>query len=116
MGASRDSDPFQVAERAEESAGMLRLVVTKGRSERGVDVPDPDVRAIRRGLGMSQEAFARAFGFAKSSVCGWEQGRCRPEAATRCYLTVIGCYPLTVIRAIRSSQALLKAAVSADDS
>lgn len=44
-----------------------------------VHVPDAvDVKAIRTRLGLSQEAFARTYGFALSAVRDWEQGRRQP--------------------------------------
>src|SRR5438132_14223220 len=41
-----------------------------------VHVPERvDVKKIRRRLGLSQETFARTYGFALSAVRDWEQGR-----------------------------------------
>lgn len=48
-----------------------------------------DVAAIRAGLGLSREAFAIRFGLDERTVEAWEQGRYRPEPATRIVLKVI---------------------------
>lgn len=67
-----------------------------------VHVPDEvDVRAVRKGLGLSQNAFAARFGFSTGSVRDWEQKRKRPEAAARVLLTVIQREPEAVARALR---------------
>ncbi len=55
-----------------------------------------DVRAIRAGLGLSQTAFARRFGFSPATVREWEQGRRQPEAAARILLLVIASKPEVV--------------------
>jgi putative transcriptional regulator len=47
------------------------------------------VRAIRKGLNMSQESFAEHFGFSVARVRDWEQGRSSPDTAVRAYLRVI---------------------------
>jgi putative transcriptional regulator len=48
-----------------------------------------DVRAIRKGLAMSQEDFGLEFGFTLDQVRNWEQGRTRPTHGERTYLTLI---------------------------
>lgn len=65
--------------------------------------PAVDVRAIRERLGMmlgekpvTQEAFARRFGFSLSAVRDWEQGRCVPDPASRVLLLVIDANPHAV--------------------
>ena len=45
---------------------------------------DVDVRAIRRGLGLSQEAFALRFGFSPAAVRDWEQHRRQPNRQLVC--------------------------------
>lgn len=65
-----------------------------GESRRWGPVPaDVDVRAIRVGLGMSQPAFAGAFGFQVATLRDWEQGRTVPDSAVRTLLLVIAARP-----------------------
>src|ERR1700730_11595183 len=61
----------------------------------------PQVRVIRRALGLSQEEFAARFHIPLGTVRDWEQGRKDPDAATRAYLRVIGHNPAAVIEALR---------------
>jgi len=66
-----------------------------------VHVPsDIDVRAIRKRIGMTQEAFATAFGFPLSTLRDWEQGRARPDTSARAYLLVISRAPKAVEQAL----------------
>jgi len=52
-----------------------------------------DVGIIRKQLGYNQKQFANHFGFALSAVKDWEQGRRRPERATRVLLALIAANP-----------------------
>lgn len=55
--------------------------------------PDVDVKAIRRGLGLSQDAFASEFAFSINQIRDWEQGRVRPLDSNRAYLMMIERHP-----------------------
>lgn len=63
--------------------------------------PRIDVYAIRSKLGMTQEEFARQFGFSVNTLRHWEQGKGQPEGPTRSYLLVIDRAPKTVQKALR---------------
>jgi len=66
-----------------------------------VHVPERiDVRKIRMQLGLSQEGFAKTYGFALSAVRDWEQGRRRPERSARILLKVVEREPAAVTRAL----------------
>lgn len=66
-----------------------------------VHIPENmDVRAIRTGLKMSQDVFARHFGFSAARVRDWEQGRSCPDQAVRAYLRVIAEAPDVVERVL----------------
>jgi putative transcriptional regulator len=66
-----------------------------------VHVPDKiDVRKIRTRLGLSQESFARTYGFALSALRDWEQGRRRPERSARILLKIVEKDPEAVTRAL----------------
>jgi len=65
--------------------------------------PAVDVRAIRQRLGevlggkpITQDAFARRFGFSVAAVRAWERRRCVPDAASRVLLLVIDASPHAV--------------------
>ena len=59
-----------------------------------------DVAAIRTRLGLSQDEFAKRFGFKLDALQIWEQGRRRPDRAARAFLRVIEREPDAVLRAL----------------
>ncbi len=63
----------------------------------------PQVKVIRRALGLSQEDFARRFQIPLGALRDWEQGRKEPDAAARAYLVVIGRNPAAVSEALHPS-------------
>lgn len=75
--------------------------MSKGRDWRRVLTPRvPDVRGIRRKLGLSQSKFAARFGFSVRTVQEWEQGRALPDRPARILLRVIEKSPKAVERAV----------------
>lgn len=60
----------------------------------------PQVKVIRRALGLSQEDFATRFQIPLGTLRDWEQGRKDPDAAARAYLVVIGRNPTAVSEAL----------------
>lgn len=59
-----------------------------------------DVRAIRKGLGLTQAAFAARFGLPKGTIEDWEQKRREPDTGSRILLKVIEREPEAVQRAL----------------
>ena len=64
----------------------------------------PQVRVIRRALGLSQEQFAERFQIPLGTLRDWEQGRKEPDAAARAYLVVIGRNPAAVSEALHPTR------------
>jgi putative transcriptional regulator len=62
-----------------------------------------DVARIRRKLHMSQESFAKRYGFSVKNVRNWEQGVRHPEGSARAYLTVIARAPKAVEEALSTT-------------
>jgi putative transcriptional regulator len=60
----------------------------------------PQVKVIRRALGLSQEEFAARFQIPLGTLRDWEQSRKEPDAAGRAYLTVIARNPDAVSDAL----------------
>jgi putative transcriptional regulator len=56
----------------------------------------PDVRAIRRKLSMSQQAFAETYRIPLPTLKNWEQGRRHPDAPAAAYLLAISRLPAEV--------------------
>jgi putative transcriptional regulator len=80
------------------------VAYAKGDKGRGkahvIKIPQVNVRAARRRLGMSQDRFAQSFGVSAATVRNWEQGRRRPEGPARVLLAVIDREPEAVKRAL----------------
>ena len=60
----------------------------------------PQVKIIRRALGLSQEDFAARYRIPIGTLRDWEQGRVVPDQAARAYLTVIARDPEAARKAL----------------
>ncbi|MGC9965143.1 MAG: helix-turn-helix domain-containing protein [Syntrophobacteraceae bacterium] len=65
----------------------------------------PQVKVIRRALGLSQEDFAGRFHIPLGTLRDWEQNRKEPDAAARAYLVVIARNPQAVTDALQPTPA-----------
>ena len=63
------------------------------------------IRRLRHRLGLSQEAFARAYGIPLANIRQYEIGRHMPPPAVRAYLKVIGAEPELVAKAVAGEAA-----------
>ena len=61
----------------------------------------PDVRAIRKGLHMSQQAFSIAYRIPLATLKNWEQRRRAPDAPAAAYLQAITRQPAIIRDALR---------------
>ncbi len=61
---------------------------------------DPDVKAIRSKLKMSQSEFADFLGVSANTIRNWEQDRSKPVGAARSLLTVAQKEPQAVFSAL----------------
>jgi len=89
-------------------AGLKDAIeIAEGRADPAtyrVHVPDAiDVRAVRKGLGLTQPEFAMQFGFSVGAVRDWEQNRTKPEPSTRVLLRIIEKEPQAVMRALEAA-------------
>jgi putative transcriptional regulator len=62
----------------------------------------PQVKIIRRALGLTQEEFAKRFHIPLGTLRDWEQGRATPDQPTQAYLTVIARSPVQIQRVLES--------------
>ena len=60
----------------------------------------PQVKIIRRALGLSQDEFAARYQIPIGTLRDWEQGRATPDQAARAYLKVIARNPEAVEKAL----------------
>jgi putative transcriptional regulator len=79
---------------------MDEIVSGKKNASRVFDFPDPEVKAIRDRLGVSQEKFAVILGVSKRTVENWEQGRRHPTGAARALLRIVEVDPEYAMRAL----------------
>ncbi len=62
-----------------------------------------DVKAIREQVGMTQTAFAAAFGISLSTLRHWERGDRTPKGPARVLLHVAAREPQAVLRALKKA-------------
>lgn len=60
----------------------------------------PDVKNIRKKLGMTQQQFADSFLLSIASVRDWEQGRSNPDNAARSLLIIVDRLPKQSMKAL----------------
>jgi putative transcriptional regulator len=72
---------------------MDGIVKGKKKPSRSFDFPEPEVKAIRERLGVSQDKFALILGVSKRTVENWEQGRRHPTGAARSLLRIVEADP-----------------------
>jgi putative transcriptional regulator len=65
-----------------------------------IELPEPDVQAIRARTGLSQTEFARSIGVKKGTLLNWEQRRRSPEGPARVLLALIDKDPKIVQRTL----------------
>ena len=62
----------------------------------------PDIRALRKRLGVSQTELARRFHLSVATVRDWEQGRYEPDQSSRTLLRLIERIPREVEKALEA--------------
>lgn len=60
----------------------------------------PQVKIIRRALGLTQEAFSARYRIPLGTLRDWEQGRSEPDQPARAYLRVIAAEPTVIAQAL----------------
>jgi putative transcriptional regulator len=68
--------------------------------------PAPDVRRLRRRLGLTREQFAARYGLDIETLRNWEAGRREPDRTARSYLIAISNNPEQVGQAYAPAPAL----------
>jgi len=78
--------------------------MSKNSGRSGLRVPTVDAGEVRRGTGLTVEAFARRFGFTVSAIRSWEERRSQPYGVARTLLAIIACHPEVVDGVLHASQ------------
>ncbi len=81
--------PFKKVMTGLEDARSYLKGARDGFAVHEVEVPEPNVVAIRGRTGLSQPAFAKSIGVPLGTLKNWEQGRRRPEGPARVLLALI---------------------------
>ena len=78
--------------------------IIKGQKKptRRFEFPDPEVKAIRERMGVSQDKFAMILGVSKRTVENREQGRRHPTGAARSLLKIVEADPQHALEALRA--------------
>jgi putative transcriptional regulator len=63
----------------------------------------PQVKVMRKALGLTQEEFAAHFHIPLGTLRDWEQGKSEPDTCARAYLKVIARNPKAVTDALEST-------------
>ncbi len=82
-------------------AGEIRRGVRK--PSRTFVIEDPNPKAIRERLGLSQSRFASIIGVSVRTLQNWEQGRREPEGPAKALLRVVDREPQAVLHALHAS-------------
>jgi putative transcriptional regulator len=65
----------------------------------------PQVKVIRRALGLTQEQFSDRYHIPLGTLRDWEQGRSEPDQPARAYLRVIAAEPAVTAQALSRTAA-----------
>ena len=84
-------------ESVREGGAILR---GERKAARSFELNQPDVRAIRAELGLSQNQFARLLGVRVGTIRNWEQGRRKPSGAASVLLLVAAKHLEAVLDAV----------------
>ncbi len=74
----------------------------KRKPSRKFTYSDPDAKAIRERLGLSQSRFAAIIGVSVRTLQNWEQGRREPEGPAKALLRVVDREPQAVLQALHA--------------
>lgn len=96
-----NENDFELLCESIRQAGEIRRGVRK--PSRTFVVENPDPKAIRERLGLSQSRFASIIGVSVRTLQNWEQGRREPEGPAKALLRVVDREPQAVLHALHAS-------------
>jgi putative transcriptional regulator len=96
-----NENDFEMLCESIRQAGEIRRGVRK--PSRTFVIENPDPKAIRERLGLSQSRFAAIIGVSVRTLQNWEQGRREPEGPAKALLRVVDREPQAVLHALHTS-------------
>ncbi len=86
-----------------EEAGKIQ----RGEAEasRSFEFAEPDVKAIREGIGFSQSKFAALIGVNVRTLQNWEQGHRHPTGPAKVLLRLVQSDPVSVFKNLHTNHA-----------
>ena len=84
---------------------MDAIASGKKKPSRIFEYPDPEVRAIRKRTGLSQDRFAYLIGVKPATLRNWEQGRRKPTGPAKALLRILAVDPEGAVRALHPKSA-----------
>ena len=96
-----NENDFELLCESIRQAGEIRRGVRK--PSRTFVIENPDPKAIRERLGLSQSRFASIIGVSVRTLQNWEQGRREPEGPAKALLRVVDREPQAVLHALHAS-------------
>ncbi len=99
----RSKDEATIERLAEEERRALGIRWEDFKFHRPFGSYLPNVKAIRRRLGLSQSEFAKRFCLSARTLQQWEQGRAKPRQHARVLLRIIECAPHIAATAVGGS-------------
>lgn len=79
---------------------MDKIAQGKKAAARVTEFPEPEVKAIREKVGLSQNRFAMLIGVSKRTLENWEQGRRHPTGPAKALLRILDADPEHAVRAL----------------
>jgi len=83
----------------EEMDGIKNGKIKPGRA---FTFQEPEVKAIRAKIGMTQNKFATLIGVSQRTIENWEQGRRTPTGSARALLKIVDADPESALRTLHS--------------
>lgn len=80
-----------------------KILRNQEKPSRSFRFKEPEVAAVRRRYGLSQQEFAALLGISVRTLQNWEQGRRSPQGPARVLLRVVAEHPDAVWDAIRKA-------------
>ena len=97
------NEPFDELIASIKEAGKINRGETA--ATRLYEFPEPDIKAIREGIGYSQSKFATLIGVNIRTLQNWEQGHRHPTGPAKVLLRLVQADPQSVVKYLHVNHA-----------